>query len=124
MSNPLSIEREVTTVRALIDHMAERQSSEIFLIAAETKRQLTFEALQQRAIELASRLRGLGLSKGDKVSLMLDNGLFTAELVLGAMYGGFLPVPLNVGAGRSQLEYILNHSDTKVVFVSQELHDV
>jgi acyl-CoA synthetase (AMP-forming)/AMP-acid ligase II/acyl carrier protein len=124
MSYQSNFQQEVTTVRGLIDHMAERRSGEIFVISPETKRELTFEGLQKAAIELASRLLNLGLSKGDKVAFVLDNGLFTAELVLGAMYGGFVPVPLNLGAGRSQLEYILNHCDARVVFVSMEYRDL
>ena len=124
MSYQSNLQQEVTTVPALIDRMAERRGGETFLIAPETKRQLTFEGLQQRAIEVARQLLGLGLSKGEKVAFMLDNGLFTAELVLGAMYGGFVPVPLNVGAGRSQLEYLVSHSDTLVVFVSDEYRDL
>jgi amino acid adenylation domain-containing protein len=47
----------------------------------------------------------------------MDNGLFTAELFLGTIYGGFVSVPLNVRAGVSQLSYTLNHCDAKVVFV-------
>ena len=66
----------------------------------------------------------LGLERGDKIAFMMDNGLFTAGLFLGAMYGGFVPVPLNVRAGRSQLAYMLDHSDAKVVFVSDEYHQV
>jgi sulfoacetate-CoA ligase len=120
MGDQSNFQQEVNTVRALIDHMAESRGGEIFLTAPETKRQLTFEALRQRATEVAHELSGLGLSKGEKVAFMLDNGIFTAELVLGAMYGGFVPVPLNVGAGPSQLEYILDHSDALVVFVSDE----
>ncbi len=124
MNDQSNLEQEVTTVPALINFMAEKRGEETFIIAPETKRQLTFEGLQQRASEVARQLHGLGLSKGDKVAIMLDNGLFTAELVLGAMYGGVVPVPLNVGAGRSQLEYLLNHSDARVVFVSDQYSDL
>ncbi len=55
---------------------------------------------------------------------MMDNGLFTAELFLGTMYGGFVTVPLNVRAGGSHLAYTLNHCDAKVVFVSDDYHAV
>jgi acyl-CoA synthetase (AMP-forming)/AMP-acid ligase II len=47
----------------------------------------------------------------------MDNGLFTAQLFLGAMYGGFVSVPLNVRAGVFQLSYTLDHCDAKAVFV-------
>ena len=47
----------------------------------------------------------------------MDNGLFTAQLFLGAMYGGFVSVPLNVRGGVAQLSYTLDHCDANVVFV-------
>ena len=59
-------------------------------------------------------------STGDKVAFLMDNGLFTAQLFLGTMYGGFVSVPLNVRAGVSQLSYMLDHCDAKVVFVGNQ----
>ena len=62
----------------------------------------------------------MGLEHGDKIAFLMDNGLFTAQLFLGAMYGGFVSVPLNVRAGVSQLSYMLDHCDAKVVFVGSQ----
>lgn len=123
MNGEFGVEHEVVTVRALIDRMAEIRRRETSLISPETKQEVTFEQLRQRANEHAHRLASLGLSKGDKVTLMLHNGPHAAELFLGAMYGGFIPVALNVGGGQSQLGYILNHSETAIVFVSDEHGD-
>ncbi len=50
----------------------------------------------------------------------MDNGLFTAQLFLGVMYGGLVSVPLNVRGGVSQLTYMVEHCDAKVVFVGDE----
>ena len=61
-----------------------------------------------------------GLQAGDKVAVLMDNGLFTAQIFLGAMYGGFVSTPLNVRAGVSQLSYTLGHSDAKIVFVERQ----
>jgi acyl-CoA synthetase (AMP-forming)/AMP-acid ligase II/acyl carrier protein len=115
---------DITTIRALIDRMAKLRGDDAFLISPETKRELTFEALQRRAIKLAGQMVNLGLSRGEKVSMMLDNGVFTAELVLAALYGGFVAVPLNVGAGASEVEYILSHSGSVLIFVSDDHKDL
>ena len=64
--------------------------------------------------------REMGLEHGDKIAFLMDNGLFTAQLFLGAMYGGFVSVPLNVRAGVSQLSYMLEHCDAKIVFVASQ----
>ena len=66
----------------------------------------------------------MGLESGDKVAFLLDNGLFTAQLFLGAMYGGFVAVPLNVRAGASQLAFTLDHCDAKIVYVGEEYTDL
>jgi acyl-CoA synthetase (AMP-forming)/AMP-acid ligase II len=111
---------EVNTVRDQIDLMARTQPDLAFLIAPETGRVLTFKGLQDRVLHLFGQLRQKGLDHGDKIAFLMDNGLFTAQLTLGAMYGGFVSVPLNVRAGVSQLSYTLDHCDAKVVFVEEQ----
>ena len=61
-----------------------------------------------------------GLERGDKVAFLMDNGLVTAQLFLGTMYGGFVAVPLNVRAGVTQLSYMLDHCDAKLVFAEDQ----
>ncbi|HEX4183771.1 MAG TPA: condensation domain-containing protein [Caulobacteraceae bacterium] len=109
-----------TTVRDLIDHQAQVQPDAPFLINPETQRVLTFDDFQRQSCFLYGWFRRLGLDHGDKIAVLMDNGLFTAQLFLGAMYGGFVSVPLNVRAGASQLAYTLEHSDAKVVFVEPQ----
>jgi long-chain acyl-CoA synthetase len=111
---------EPSTVRALVDRMGDTHAGRTFLVAPETGRLVAFGELRDQARALAGRLCALGLEKGDKVAVLMDNGAFTAELWLGAMYGGFVPVPLNVTAGRSQLAYTLGHSDARLVVVAEE----
>jgi len=108
------------TIRALLDQMAETRGDAICLISPDGKRELSFAKLQQRAAALACRLIGLGFGKGDKIALLLDNGLYTMEVLLGAMYGGLVPVPLNANAAKSELAYVLYHSESKMIFVSSE----
>jgi acyl-CoA synthetase (AMP-forming)/AMP-acid ligase II len=110
---------DIYTVRDLIDQMAGAKSGDTFLISAETGQRLTFKGLQGRAETLSASLLRRGLARGDKIAFLMDNGLFTAQLFLGAMYGGFVTVPLNVRAGVSQLAFTLEHCDAKVVFVAE-----
>ena len=114
----------VSTVRDLIDRMAAVRPDAVYLQSPESREQWSYRDLKEHSQRLTLELFGLGLVAGDKVALMMDNGIFTAGLFLGAMYGGFVPVPLNVRAGRSQIAYMLEHSDAKVVFVSNAYGDV
>ncbi len=113
-------EREIGSIREAIDWMAETRGEAAFLISPETGRVLTFAALQEKSRAISARLWEAGLKRGDKVAFLMDNGLFTAQLFLGAMYGGFVTVPLNVRAGLAQLASTLDHCDAKVVFVEDQ----
>src|SRR5208337_508225 len=86
----------------------------------ETGRVITFKRLLEQSAFFSTEFRQLGLEQGDKVAFLLDNGLFAAQLFLGAMYGGFVSVPLNVRGGVSQLSSTLEHCDAKVVFVEPQ----
>lgn len=108
------------TVRGLIDDAAEARADLIFLVGAETARTLTFGELRKQVRGLSAHFHRLGLTKGDKIAFLMDNGLFTVQLFLGAMFGGFVAVPLNVRAGLSQLSHMLDDCDARVVFVGAE----
>ncbi|HTU33736.1 MAG TPA: AMP-binding protein, partial [Candidatus Acidoferrum sp.] len=108
------------TVRDVIDYAASKRSQEPFLISPHTGQTVTFGGLRDQARKITFELQQLGLVPGDKVAFLMDNGLFTAQVFLGTMYGGFVAVPLNVGAGESQLCYTLDHSEAKAIYVSPE----
>jgi len=108
------------TIRHIVDAQAAKQPAAVWLIAPETGRVMNYGQLQRESRELGSYLLGLGLNKGDKVALMLHNSYQTARLLIGVMYSGFMVAPLNLLAQPSQLAYVLDHSDTRVVFTSGE----
>jgi len=116
--------REILTIRDLIDHRADMQPDVAFLLSPETGRILTFQGLQEQARLITGQLRQMGLERGDKVAFLMDNGLYTAQLFLGAIYGGFVLVPLNVRAGVAQLSYAMDHCDAKAVFVEEQYNDL
>src|SRR5882757_5794028 len=111
------------TIRHYVDLQARAQPAAPYLIAPETGRVLTYAQLQADSIELARYLVAQGLTRDDKVALMLHNGYQTARLLIGVIYAGFTVAPLNLLAQPSQLAYVLDHSDTRLVFTSAELAD-
>ncbi len=111
---------QVRTIREAVDTAAELQPASVFLLSAETGSTISFLELKQNCIRLSSMLRAADLERGDKVAFLMDNGLVTAQLFLGSMYGGLVAVPLNVRAGVVQLSYMLDHCDAKVVFVEEQ----
>ena len=95
------------TLRTLIDRSAQDRPHDVYLIAPEPDLQLTFAQLHSDSQTLSNSFLGMGLKKGDSIALMLNNGYQTAKIFLGALYGGFTIVPLNVQAQPSHLSYIL-----------------
>jgi len=108
------------TIRHLVDQQANAQPNATWLIAPETGATMTYAQLQRDSQDLSRFLLGGGIQKGEKVALMLHNSYQTARLLIGVMYGGFMVAPLNLLAQPSQLAYVLEHSDTRVVFTSGE----
>jgi long-chain acyl-CoA synthetase len=127
MSHPL-------TIRALIDARAAQFPEKQFLLAAPEGEEsgtssgverarantLTFGALRDDCRALEARFREAGLQPGDVVSVFMGNGIQTARLLLAAMYSGLVANPLNLLCQPSQLRYIIEHSDTRMIFAGRE----
>ena len=107
----------IRTIRYLIDTAAENQPDKVFLIAPEPDLTLTFSQLKDHTAALGNHLIEKGLTKRDKISLMMPNGYQAAILFLGIMYAGLTVTPLNLHAQPSHLKYVIDHSDTSLVFV-------
>jgi long-chain acyl-CoA synthetase len=118
------------TLRALIDERAAQYPDRPFLLAvrdADDTRDaapgvLSFGALQRDCATLSARFAQAGLRAGDVVSFFMSNGMQTARLLLAAMYGGFVANPVNLLSQASQLRYIVEHSDTRAIFVEPPMH--
>ena len=113
----------MTTVRELIDHNAATQPDKAFLIAPESGLQMTYAQLQAHAQDIAARLDAMGITGGEKVALLLPNGYWTTALLLGVIYSGRVIVPLNAVSGNAALSYVIEHSDTRVILVNEDLAD-
>jgi len=108
------------TIRQFIDDRAAKDSEKIYMIAPEPGLTLTYGQLKEEAVIIGRHLLRLGISKGDKVSFMMGNGYQAAKIFLGTMYAGLVIAPLNLIAQPSQLEYVIDHSDTKLVFYTED----
>lgn len=108
------------TIRYFVDKRAREHPEKIYTIAPEPGFSLSYLQLKEDSIRLGKHLLKLGLKRGDKISFMLGNGYQTVKIFLGTMYSGIVIAPLNLMSQPSHLEYVLNYSDTKLVFFSQE----
>ena len=113
----------ISTIRHIIDERAKQEPNTVYMVAPEARLTLTYGQLREDSLNFGKHLVKLGLEKGDKVSFMLGNGYQTTKIFLGTMYAGFAIAPLSLMSQPSQLEYVLDHSDTKLVFFSAD-HEV
>lgn len=111
----------MNTIKALIDHHANAQPDKPFLIAPESNIGFSYGELQKISRMIGKQLDRLNIAKGDKVALLLPNGYWSTALFLGITYNGRVIVPLNAVAGNSALFYVIEHSDCKLIFASDEL---
>ena len=70
-------------------------------------REYTFADVQAASARLANALRGLGLSPGDRVAILLPQAPETAIAHVAAYRAGLIAVPLFVLFGPDALEYRL-----------------
>lgn len=108
------------TLRDTVEILVDRAPDAPFLVDPESGRVESFRGFRDAVRAVATDLCQSGLGKGDKVAILLDNGVFTVELILGAMYGGFVPVPLSVVAGPAQLTHTLDHCDAHLIYCARE----
>ncbi|MBV8950747.1 MAG: AMP-binding protein [Actinobacteria bacterium] len=100
-------------VKADPDHLA--------LIEPDTGRQRTYAQLDDRARRLAHALHGLGVRRGDCVSIMVPNSMefFEAAHACGRL--GAVVVPINVHFKADETGWIVGDSGSTAVVVAPEL---
>ena len=83
------------------------------------ERSFTYLQVNNRVNRLAHSLWDLGLQKGDKVAVLLENCVEIVEVFLACAKTGILIVPINFRLAGPEIEYIVNNSDA-IAFV---VHD-
>ena len=79
--------------------------------------QLTYAQLRERANRLANALRGLGVTRGDRVAIVLPQRPETAIANLAIYQLGAVVMPLSLLFGPDALEYRLHDSEAVVAIV-------
>jgi len=86
----------------------------------DSQRSLTYPQVNKRVNQLAHSLLSLGLSKGDKVAVLLENSIEIVEVFLATAKTGIIVVPINFRLVSAEVEYIAENSDAKAFIVHDE----
>jgi fatty-acyl-CoA synthase len=76
---------------------------------------ITWAELDERIHRVAAGLAARGVSKGDRVAILMTNRPEFVETTLGANAIGAIAVPLNFRLAPNEVAYILGHSGARVV---------
>ncbi|MGJ7919537.1 long-chain-fatty-acid--CoA ligase [Neobacillus sp. LXY-4] len=85
-------------------------------------RVFTYEEINGRVNRLSHGLKDLGVKKGDRVAYLAPNTVEMFEGFYGVFQLGAIMVPLNTRLKPEDYLFILNHSESKVLFVDQDLY--
>jgi benzoate-CoA ligase family protein len=85
--------------------------------------EITYRQLGNMANQAGNGLLALGINPGDRVILLLYDRPEFMALFLGAMKIGAVPVPINVLATTSDLEYFIDDSQAAAVVMESEFHE-
>jgi acyl-CoA synthetase (AMP-forming)/AMP-acid ligase II len=83
-------------------------------------RAFTYPKLNRRVNRLAHSLLSVGLQKGDKVAVLLENSIEIVEVFLATAKTGIVIVPINFRLISPEVEYIADNSDAKAFIVHNE----
>ena len=108
------------TVRTLLERRAAESPDAVYLIAPETGWQLRFSGLAQAAATVDALLQAHGVATGERVALLLPNGLQAVSLFVGVMAAGRVVTPLSLLAQPAQLAWVIEHSGCRLIFAGSE----
>ena len=86
----------------------------------DSKRAFTYPEANKRVNKLAHSLLSLGLEKGDKVAVLLENCIEIVEVYLATAKTGLVIVPINFRLIGPDVEYIVDNSDARAIVVHDE----
>jgi len=102
-----------------LKQISRNNSKRIFLIDNIDNTELTFEELENEASKIASNLLNLGLKKGDRIAIIMENSTSLVKLYFGCLFVGIVVVPINPTISLQEIEYVINHSNAKLIVTSE-----
>ncbi len=82
------------------------------------RREITWSVFNEKANRFANLLLQRGIKKGDKVAILMMNGLEWLPIYFGVLKTGALAVPLNFRYSSDEIEYCVNLAEADVLVFS------
>ena len=117
---PHEINFEERTLQSYLKQAAEEYPSKTAISFLGKK--LTFEEVYDQSLKLANYLKGLGIKKGDRVSIMLPNCPQAVISYYGVLFAGGIVVQTNPLYMERELEYQVNDSGSEIIITLDILY--
>ncbi|WP_370947166.1 AMP-binding protein [Amycolatopsis sp. cg5] len=101
------------TIGSLVERCALAYGPEIAVVCGETR--ITYRELVSRIRRAGRALRGLGLEKGDRVAILMEDRPELLDVYYGALWAGLVVVPLNTRLSAADHQHILCDSGASVL---------
>ncbi|MCL1098438.1 AMP-binding protein [Shewanella gelidii] len=111
----------ITTPVEMLGRWVETQGDQVYLrqpIDGQYK-DFTWQQVQSQVQQIAGALRHLGFQPGDKIGLLSKNCAEWFIIDLALMHGGYISVPIYPTANADTINYVLEHSGAKAIFVGK-----
>ncbi len=116
-NQPFSKEIGHKNVIQLFEEQAAKRPEDIAIISG--KRSMTYAEFNQKANQLARKLRQTGIKPNDYVVLYLDRSIEMMIGIYGVVKAGAAYVPINSDYPMDRVDYIIKDSNPKAVLVYQ-----
>ena len=120
-------EAGVRTLPALLAARARSTPGAPFVLFDDLQGQVTtrtYHEFDRETNRVAHLLDRLGVRRGDTVTLLLANCLGFLALWFGAAKLGAVIVPVNTASSASELEYLVAHSESRLIFTQADCLDL
>ena len=105
------------TFQSLIDRGANEYPDQVFLIDSDSDLRMRYLELQANCIRFGNFLNAMQVPQGANIGFLMDNGYWTATVMLGTLYNGFVTVPLNAVASRRNLGFAIENAQVDLIIV-------
>ena len=83
-------------------------------------RAISYIELGRRTSDTAYHLKGLGIERGDRVAILSESRPEWSIVLFGIISAAAITVPMDIKLSDAEIEFILNDSETKAIFVSEK----
>jgi long-chain acyl-CoA synthetase len=110
-----------TDVNTLLGEHARQRPAKVFVESPDQDARITFGELEALTRRFANFLAAEGVGRGDRISLLSDNGIEALVVFWGALRAGVIVNPINVEIREQHVSHILRSVAPKLVFWSRDL---